>query len=395
MSKVLVFGEFSSDNIGDVLLGESQSYVYGKNHINISLSTFGGEAEGSSLKKANLESSAIRLHKKVHRWFYSKYFVYRHALELMIFLLRREKEKSNIRKKLENADVVIIGGGQLFSDNSLRMLLHIYYITKIAVELDLNIKIIGSGVPTPKTCISKVIMRKILSFYNINNIYFRDEKSIKVINKITNLELSEKNVIPDFAITYVAKFNKTLKSGRGEVIGLAPISFDCLPHSQKNKVYNSNTWWISLAKLIEKKGYTPVLFCHGTKVDYQRCLDVQTEAEKRGLLIKVLPRLECVQEYLVMINSFRNVVAQRLHISITAFSLGKSPISLPWDDKVRCFYNEAGLNQNFIELPDNKHEDICNLLLNSTTSQHNLKELIDRTDHIIKQQLSGYSNERI
>lgn len=393
MSKILVFGEFNSDNIGDVLLGESQLYVYGKNNLNVSLATFGSDCERGRSKDKRLEFSTNNFLKKIHRWCYSRFFVYRHAFEMNLFWLKRMQEYKSTRNKLQDIDVVIIGGGQLFSDNSLRMLLHIYCITKTAIEFGLDIKIIGSGVPTPKSFISKYLMAKIFSFYDKQNVYLRDQKSIYVVNEISSLKLDKKNIIPDFAISYVAELNNSFISSRNRTIGLAPIGIDCLPYSQRSMVYNCDNWWIALAELIKNNGYIPVLFCHGTQIDYKRCLEVQDEAKKRGLSIDVLPRPECVEEYLSMVYSFENVLAQRLHVSIAAFSLGKLPVSLPWDDKVKCFYDEAGLEQNFVEFPDNNHEYIFSLLLKTSATQSNLQKLVNRTGHVVTQQLSGYSNE--
>lgn len=383
MIKNIVFGEFNSDNLGDVLLGKSQTYIYEKNHKNIVLYNLSNADKPSSSGKVN-ETSNYPALKKIHRKLYSDHYLYRHILDLSSFALNRQVYFENAIVKISNADKVIIGGGQLFSDNSLRMLLHIYCITKTAAELKIDTAIVGSGIPTPKTFISKFLIKKIFSYYDKESIFLRDEKSISVVNSITKLDLTINNILPDFAITYVNHFRGKLSLVEEKIIGLAPISLDCMTSKQRRYSYNQDDWWISIAKYIEERGYIPILFCHGTSTDYKRCKDIQNKAHEQGFEIALSPRPTDVNVYVSLVNSFDNVLCQRLHISITAFSLNKSPVSLPWDDKIKCFYIESGLISHFIEDEKVGFKHVFNMLIDQLDLTQQRDQLIARTNSIVK-----------
>lgn len=383
MNRYVVFGEFDSDNLGDVLLGKSQIYIYEKYNKHIVLSNISNVNKKSSDDKVNTTSNHPTL-KKIHRKIYSDYYLYRHILDLSSFALNREAYFDSTLIKISNADKVIIGGGQLFSDNSLRMLLHIYCITKTADDLKVDKTIVGSGIPTPKTFISKFLIKKIFSYYDKESIFLRDEKSISVVNSITKLNLTIDNILPDFAITYVNHLRDKLIPEKEKVIGLAPISLNCMTSKQRAYIFNKNEWWITIAKYIKEKGYKPVLFCHGTDTDYKRCKDIQNKAREQDFEIELLPRPTDVNAYVSLVNSFDNVLCQRLHISITAFSLNKSPVSLPWDDKIKCFYVESGLISHFIEDEKIGSKHVFNMLIDQLDLTKQRDQLIARTNSIVK-----------
>lgn len=383
MNRYVVFGEFDSDNLGDVLLGKSQRCLYEKNGKNIVLSNLSNTDKNSSVDHANRAYNPSNF-KKIHRKVYSDSYLYRHILDLSSFALKKEDYLDNALMKISDADKVIIGGGQLFSDNSLRMLLHIYCITKTADALKVDKAIVGSGIATPKTFISKFLIKKIFSYYDKESVFLRDEKSISVVNSITKLDLTLDNILPDFAITYVNHHRDKLSPVEEKVIGLAPISLDCMNSRQRKYAYNQDDWWISIADYIEKRGYKPVLFCHGTNTDYKRCKDIQIKAHEQGFEITLLPRPIDVDTYISVVNSFTNVLCQRLHVSITAFSLNKSPVSLPWDDKIKCFYNEAGIINHFIENENVNCKDVFDMLIEQLDLTQQKDQLIQRTNSIIK-----------
>lgn len=386
MNRYMVFGEFDSDNLGDVLLGKSQKFLYEKNGKNIVLSNLSNTHRNSSVDPVDHANKAYNpsILKKIHRKVYSDFYLYRHILDLSSFALKRKDYFDNALMKISIADKVIIGGGQLFSDNSLRMLLHIYCITKTADAFKVDKFIVGSGTPTPKSYISKFLIKKIFSYYNKESVFLRDEKSISVINSIAKLDLTIDNVLPDFAITYVDHLRDKLSPVEGKIIGLAPISLDCMNSKQRKYNYNQDDWWISIADYIEKRGYKPVLFCHGTNTDYKRCKDIQIKAYEQGFEIVLLPRPIDVDTYITMVNSFTNVLCQRLHISITAFSLNKSPVSLPWDDKIKCFYDEAGITDHFIKNENINYKDIFDMLIEQLDLTQQRDQLIKKTSSIIK-----------
>lgn len=388
MNEIVVFGEFDSDNLGDVLLGISQEYVYEMNGSVIELKTLSTSNIKINRKKIG-EKKVIKVSsiKKIHRDFYFRSFLYRHIVDVLLFILKLKKIESDIQLKLFNCEKVIIGGGQLFSDNSLRMLLHIYIITKIAKKLKIKKYICGSGIPEPKTFISKLLMKKIFIHYKSKEVFVRDEKSIDVVNNITNLRLDSNNIIPDFVLSYLKDYESS--KIESNLIGLSPISFECLSAKQRKYSYNQNQWWVDLAKYIQKSGYTPVLFCHGAKTDYERCKKIKELAYKQGINLELRARPEQVQSYIDMVKSFRNVLGQRLHVSITAFSLKLSPVSLPWDDKVKCFYNAAGLENNFITSGFNNFDMVLQLLLNNIETKGTLESLSWKTNKILSRVLHG------
>ena len=391
MKKIIIFGEFLSDNLGDVILGESQKYTYSKLGINIELSNF---ELCNNIKKNDKENISFDNNNKrgkanfinvTHRNLYRKSNYYRHMIDMFIFFYKYPKYRLKLVKYLKNSQHVIIGGGQLFSDNSLRMLLSIFVISRVARKNEIRVSIIGSGLCYPKTIISKNIIKYILSKHDNSNVYLRDSKSISVANDLSNLNLNENNIIPDFAISYLT--NKSILSNNEKPVnrvGIAPISFKCIPKEQQLNIYNYDNWWIELASLLSFNGYTPVLFCHGTQEDFDRCFDIYNKAKLQGIDIELMPRPSKVDNYIEYMAEFKTVICQRLHVSITAYAMNKSPISLPWDDKVKCFYNEALIPQRYLDYKSIQHKDIIRLVKCSKLNENRKKELINKVNNVIQ-----------
>ena len=223
MKEIAVFGEFDSDNIGDVLIGKGQQLVYKankKDFITVSLEL--NKRTHSSTAEQVKANPIILILKKVHRLFYKKNYLYRHILEVSLYLTSKHAYISHGEQSLTFGETIVIGGGQLFNDNTLRMLLRIFSLVSIAKSKKRRVLVIGSGVTTPKTFISNYLLSKIFSQIENKDIYLRDMKSIQVVNSLIDTSLDSSNHIPDFAIPYISSAYKKNKQIVNRV-GLDPI----------------------------------------------------------------------------------------------------------------------------------------------------------------------------
>ncbi|UOE85838.1 polysaccharide pyruvyl transferase family protein [Vibrio splendidus] len=381
MNKIFVFGEFDSTNVGDVLIGLGQDYVY--KHCDLDAKMIPLELYSRKDVKINTSNKIVKPSRRLHRFFYKKSYYYRHLLEFTKFLVKKNSYFDHSLKSIDGSRVVIIGGGQLFNDNSLRMILRIYCLLKSSQMNNIKTYIVGAGMPRPKTLISRYMTKSAVRLLPNENIFFRDSKSITVANEFYSLDLTEDNIIPDFAISYINQFSSPTPSVIKKV-GLAPISKEVLPKSHLRLLFNHDIWWVELAKYLISKNIEPIIFCSGSIEDYSRCLDIKKLALESGLNIELLPRPLSASSFIDNVNGLDNVVAQRLHVSITSYSLGKRPISLPWDDKVKCFYNEIGLPDNYLVEDDISFSTIHGIITSDSVEPICPQIIIDRSSTIIK-----------
>lgn len=345
-----VFGEFDSDNIGDILIGEGAFILLNEQLSDIRKIPL-GRASSSKGDSDNIEKRQGMI-KKLHRYSYSKYILYRHLIELCKLPSELKTLNGYAKDNISGLDVIIIGGGQLLHDNTLRMLIRILALVSEAKREKKPVVFFGTGASVPRTVISKMLFKMIFEKLKYSNIYLRDNRSIQIITRY--LPTGNNNIfwVPDTAI---ARAGQHIMKKRSDKVlwGLAPISHASLPFALRKEKINQDEWWLSLAGLLIERNITPVLFSSGVEADYERCLTIRSKFKiKNNIELDILPRSKEADTFLEQLSNLDRVVAQRLHISISYFSMGGRPYSLPWDDKVAEFYQIIGMPERHSDSQD-------------------------------------------
>ena len=356
-AKIGIFGEFTSNNQGDRLIGQGMECLFSEQGYTITLLPLGKISEQQNNSP---NEKTVNLFRRCHRNFFQAYKTYRHAIELILFMRNKKRQQQDLLKTLSNIDYVVIGGGQLLGDNSLRMILKIDLLIDEAEKRGQQIALFAVGIDNPGTLISRFFLKRIFKRLQPDHIYVRDKTSRAVYMKLRKKKSDNAQLIPDaaFYAYETCSFAKT----DDVIIGLAPQSYRTLSNKIKRKHLYNNQWWCEVAKELHLQGARPVFFSSGVQSDHDRAEDICNSLKQEGLDIRLLERPVTTEQLREQLVSMSSILAQRLHISIAYYALGGIPASLGWHSKVEDFYLFMGLGERFFGEKAEETERVVQLL---------------------------------
>lgn len=235
-------------------------------------------------------------------------------------------------------DGVIFAGGQLFMDwLSLDIVefLKRFRLKKIPVFFNAC----GAGISV-STEIQKQLAKELLD-ENVKFISSRDD-----VRKIEQRYLFGQKTVQrtfDPALwsnsTYPVYTNQTVAVGLG-IMNCSEIGYRKLIH-----------FWIGLIREIEKRGIQWKLFCNGDPDDYRLCSYILNKLN-RDQNQYLCPRPQTPQELVNTIAAFQSMITFRLHSHIIGSSFYIPAVAIVWDEKIRFFYRQLGLEERCMEIKD-------------------------------------------
>ena len=322
--KILLIGEFYSDNLGDGVLCE---VVYKLISDNIS----------TDITKLDLSA----------RNNYGDYYIYTNTEKILLKIIKRIQKIFNLypagkinmlfKKKYfqkifqNDYDIVIFAGGQLFMD---------WFVIPISMIIDIcnkkHLPIIfhacGAKQIDNKYLINK--LQKTLSNQYIKSISIRDD-----INLVNEVYLKYSNIIAtetfDSALLSKQIFSNITKTS-SEFIGLGIMS---VPSIKDEQIIH---FWLNIIKILEKKHISYKLFCNGSDGDYKllrKLLVIKNLSEKEYSL----PKPKTPSDLVYSITRFKSIISFRLHSHIIATSYSIPSIAIIREKKVPIFFSKIGL----------------------------------------------------
>lgn len=354
---LVIVGEFDSDNVGDQLIGEGHAALFAGHGCEIRIVSLepGRNKVGTNFPTRRTSG----LLKTAHRALYQRSAVYRHAIESLSGYRRRVAYRARAEECLAEADALLIGGGQLLSDGTLRMLQRLDHLTELAWERSIPVVAFGTGMSSGRTVLSRRLMRRVLNRLDEQS-RFRDFASIEVAGSMRpglNLSLTP---TPDCAIAGIAQ-RRLLKPESG-LVGIAPMAPEILSRIGI-EVNDIDEWWIGIVRDLVRLGAVPVLFSTGVSADARYAGELQEKLAASGIDIDLLPRPTSTDALLSALSRMERVLAQRLHASISFYALGGVPASASWDKKVSEFYRRISLPGRVISIGSGDPADIARMLM--------------------------------
>lgn len=357
-SDVAVFGECDSDNVGDQLIAEGLLLIFERLGLTAESHPLEDVRPGTSGNAVATQRELTA--KALHRRLYRMHPLYTHSVDAVQAARRWGSREGHAVRSVERARIVVIGGGQLFSDRTLRMLLRMDALCAAARQRQVPVLFMGVGASTPRTPLSKALFARILGPSPAGVVQPRDPASANVLGGYLKAVPSH---APDCAIPQIRKLAAELAgdsvSGR---VGLAPMGNRSLPPGVSGLPVNQDDWWCELAERLIALGKSPVLFTTGVGDDHDRCLRLQGHLAAHGFEVGVAARPRDSRSFLKELQSFEAVLSQRLHCSISVYGIGGCPLSVSWDSKVESFFGEIGLPHRVLA-SDATPDDACRRLL--------------------------------
>ena len=244
--------------------------------------------------------------------------------------------------QLANADLVVIGGGQLLSDVSLNFPTKLYLLGRLIRGR--RTAILSVGVSARWSLFGRGLVRKF--FRDARPIIYgvRDAGSVSNLQAVFGISSTEIALLADPALITASAYSKQLSDKKSWDVGLCVSDVHSLNfnHDQGKRVSSPESFFLELHKQLTSAGKSVLLFTNGASEDARfatRLLDYarQVDPHDTSTFSLVLPNRP--DEVVSIISSCSAIVAHRMHANIIAFSLGIPSIGIEWDPKLRGFFS--------------------------------------------------------
>jgi len=346
--KILVFNVKYSPNLGDGVLAAclERGLMQGGPDISVETVDLAGRSDfGMSHSRRLYALSVLRILPRPAR-----------ARVVELALKRRLSAlKTSWWQRIEGADAVIIGGGNLFQDDDLNFPLKLAVVLEGVQRAGKPLAVFAVGVTGNWSERARKLF-SVLHDCRLVHASVRDQGARE--NWISHFgNASPVEVCPDPGLL-AASLLEAVHSYRGlPLVGLgvthplvlrrhAGIAPGQIPLNKESDYRLLIRWFIDA-------GCRVMLFTNGADEDdrfLQRILDDGgCKANLRDGSLTVTPRARTPQDLVNIISQPGVIVAHRLHANIIAYALGIPSIGLGWDRKVDHFFNETNRQEYILQ----------------------------------------------
>ena len=247
------------------------------------------------------------------------------------------------REELRDADLAIIGGGQLFQDDDLNFPLKVGALLRLCADMDIPVSVHGVGVSAKWSAGAQSLFRR-LRKTNCLWISVRDEDSRAAwLRHFAGDALPLPSVAPDPAMLL-----NTEPCHNSGAVGVNVVHPDILAHHATGDGTGmaSAEFYTALVDQILREGLPVTLFTNGASEDEQHLDAVMAALGERP--VHRAPRARVPADLVALQATFAAMVGYRLHASILSYRLGVPCVGLEWDRKVQSFYSETGRSDFFV-----------------------------------------------
>lgn len=359
--KIVVAAVPFSDNLGDGVISDNIAGVISRNYdaeVEICDISF---REGVITSKAKDGGLSI---------FLSLPLFLRQLIVVAFFTLKYFRVgKSYYRRKLESANHILVGGGQLICDVDLNFPWKLYLLVREAEKANIPFSIISVGVAGKWSWLGTKIMGRVLRSKQLKTISVRDSLSRKHL--LETFGEMDVQLLPDPALlsSKVVGFETEQPNGYAYPVkvGLGVADIDGLNYSSdisNAESLNSIVSLVEIVKVANEKNLEIELFTNGAIEDekylYDQVIPLLDEAH---LKYSVAERCNTSEELVKTVRSYSLVIAYRLHANIIAHSFGIPTYAIAWDNKVASFFEYVDCSSRAYPNLSALEGDIQNILV--------------------------------
>lgn len=326
--KILLVGEFYSENLGDPLLCQTVERLILREYPQASIIPF--DLSGRISETEYYEPEPSPFLERVTGWCYDRFLYYRRFAILRAYVrdrLRLKRIWYRLGRLLrENRfDLVIFAGGSLFMDyfaGPINLILRRFAFRRTRVIFH------ACGMSTLDED-AIYLLRQVLGLRNVVSISLRDS-----YDRFRELFPTRAKVVKtcdtalNCSLLYEGAKEKTVPLG----IGLIDRCYD---------------QQLALVRYFLNRGIRWKAFTNGSPYDWAYGAKLLTDAgiPQEQLDDYLLPRPVTVQQLIDTVTGFEKIIAFRMHCQIVAASFGVPSCGFAWDAKVAEFYEKLGFPQ--------------------------------------------------
>ncbi|MDQ0015894.1 polysaccharide pyruvyl transferase WcaK-like protein [Variovorax boronicumulans] len=375
MKKILICAVPFSDNLGDGVIAASLAHIAGLKYPDARVEFLdiagrhgfdeenlrGGGAFGVFQKLPALLRSAI-----VFAYCLKNYFL---------------RWRAHWKAAVSDADLVIVGGGQLFCDVALNFPAKLFLLSRLLRGK--RVAVVSVGVTAKWSYWGKVLVGKF--FKNAAPVFFatRDAESAKNLHDIFRIPRPDIRVVPDPALVCESAFSSELSPEKKWDVGICVSSLDALvmnsEYGESNAI-GSADFFANLAEALQQEGARVLYFTNGAAEDNRVMAEISSRPASAGantaetaFLVPKRP-----DDLVALISACSCIAAHRLHANIVAYSLNIPSVGMNWDKKVESFFRLTGRTQYLFDLsprPDQLKASVLQLLREKNADRERLDVL--------------------
>jgi len=345
--RIALAGEIFSANVGDRAIHDCLTYLFKQQNpaLEVRSIDLSGRSESGSQRTAGFKQSITR------RITPGGATLPLAMMNLGAQLGRRLRGQTvRWQQSLQNADLLVIGGGQLLMDDALNFPLKIDSLASAATAADIPLHFCACGVGSDWSTLGGNLLRAALR--NARTITLRDQLSLQRLSRLFPGLPSQ--VTRDPAV-WAAEVYALPFGPRGNSLGVGVISREeanqRLARADRFSAADWKRLWLDLVCELAALGHPMELFTTGNPADWAFAEQLWAGTKQLGLhQVSLAPGPASPRQLLVSLSGYSLVVAARLHAAILANAIGISTVGLGWDAKVRAYYHESGRVDQCFEL---------------------------------------------
>lgn len=375
--KIAVLNVKYSPNLGDGVIAECLEMQLGKRLPGaeiLSLDIGGRDDFGSG---GSIIGTKFSLMDKVARL---PWFMQQPIRSLLVPLAVRKKYAARWREPMQQADAIIIGGGQLLMD------VELYFPYRIATAVlqsrrHTPLFVYGVGVSRSWSRRGLSLLNQTFAHARLTYAAVRDRQS----QRYWSLNFAEDTPVltRDPALLARQRYGEIPKaaaaSGRKTIaLGVSNPS-DLRQHAEEPNAMAgaSEVFYLELIERLARHGFDITLFTNGNDHGYLERVVARLDGLPAQVRphVTVLPRALRPDELIAQVARADALIAHRLHANIIAYAYGIPHIGLAWDKKLQGFFESIGRQDYLVRSADSDANIVVEKL------QKTLAEGIDTNTH--------------
>lgn len=283
-------------------------------------------------------------------------------VEVVLRIHLRRKCQPIWRNALRDADLAIVGGGQLIQDGDLNFPIKLSIVASECRRYNVPIALFGVGVADSQSSRGAVLLSSLLQADQLVFAGVRDTESAR---RLGRRGVKGVVVTPDPGLLASQVWPLSDRPHRERpVVGVGITHPVVLRHHARGQSDSQTILELyrNLVRELLASGYDVTCFSNGARED-QTCLDnVVGSIDAAADRLTRAPDCKNPQELARLVGSFDAVIGHRLHACILAYSYGVVHIGLNWDPKLAAFFENVGRSQYLVDFNSEAVRTISELL---------------------------------
>jgi polysaccharide pyruvyl transferase WcaK-like protein len=338
--RLRLFNVKYSPNLGDGLLSECLEkalITLGASGDTWSIDLAARQSYGDVLPGRRQIMSALDL---MPKWLRQRF------IRLPLAVHARRSWRPHYSSRLEGANAIVIGGGNLISDIDLNFPTKLTLAINEAERLSLPFVVYASGVTKDWTPRGTAMLERAFSTPLLRGVFVRDQDSKALWDqKLAEASGREAVVVRDPGLLAADFLPASRIHGTDlPIAGVGIMSHIAIRYHADNAPDPSflEDWYVDLVRGLVRKGFHAVIFTNGSPEDVAYLAALRPRLMAAGKDAISFPVQRTPTELCAIISSLDVLVAYRMHAVIAAYSFGVPAIGLAWDRKLQSFMASVG-----------------------------------------------------